>query len=619
MNRLRFGYPKIFLFCWDRHDLTEEGFLNALHHLPAEIIVVSPSIVPNAIGEMSNPAVVACVFVVSSEAFADPTFGLSLQACAKELSSRKEFRLFVHLSGINRQQLIEIAHSVLTAADLLDSVHIGESSEQEHAYNLVRSVERHLQQLPEILDYLKYEHWKQTAVSLLPLSSFAFMIALALGWWRLALHTQETLESDVFPWILATIGATIYSSLLAVCSFGSTLRTGSFFRWGMALFPLWIINSIPSSKLVANWPFLIAGFGIGILLDSSRRIWAQFQREHIPVSPPKEGEVDKRPVVAGRRLWQMLTTAPVLGAEPSVFISYSRASVWGTSTASALHEALKTVGTTSFLDAEGIAEGTSWRHKLQQAIGKATIFVSVQDSLTTTRHWPSAELNVAIQSQRYCGIPSIIILRDVTLADGAPAETQASLLYTLLSQKGEIDPILLRIIDFKPDTPRHLARGLSNFTPASVVNPILSTILGYALVPLKVVLAALGSVGAGVSVIAIIVWFICHLLGINVETWLSARSLTVPVMLLDAFWLGFVIRLVFASRFELRVIDAPHMFWGHLGAVFALLWMLRVIVQTQAPLSIVFAIIIGGFGFLSACDFVSKSLPGSGKYRPPPV
>ena len=476
-----------------------------------------------------------------------------------------------------------------------------------------------MQHLPEILDYLKYDRWKRLAIGLAPILSFAFVVALTLGWWRLASHPQETWESAELPWILATIGAVFYMSLLAVCSFGSTLRTGAFFRLGMGLFPLWIINSIPSSKLVANWLFLVAGFGVGILLDVSRRKWAQSQREQIPISQPKENEADKGPVLAGGRLWQMLTTAPVLGTEPSVFISYSRVSTWGSSTASDLHEALKSVGVSSFLDAEGIAEGTSWRHRLQQAVGKATVFVSVQDSLTAPRCWPNAELYAAIQSQRYCGLPSIIILRDATLANGSLATAQSALLNALLSQKGTVDPTLLRIIDFKPDTIRHLARGLSSFEPASVVNPTISVLLGHVLWPLKITLARLGVVGAGVSVIASIAWFVCHLFGINVVKWLNASGLSVLAMLLAAFWLGFIIRLVFASRFELRTPDAPHVFWIHLGAVFALLWTLRILMPTQVPLSIVFASTIGGFGFLLACDFVSNSLPGSGNYRPPPV
>jgi hypothetical protein len=616
MNALRLGYPKILLFCSDRHDSTEQGLFYALHNLPAKVIVVSPRGVPNAIESLSSRAVVACVFVVSPRAFADSSFGQSLQECVKVLSVRREFRLFVHLSGISRQQLMDLAQSVPAAADLLDSANIGESSEQDQAYTLVRNIEMHLRQLPEILNYLGYDRWKRVAVGLTALLNVAFMVVLALGWWRLAVHPQETLEGPHLGWILATIGAVFYSSFLVVCSFGSTLRTGTLLRWVMAFFPLWIISSIPSSKILANWPFLVAGFGVGILLDASRRMWAQSRREQIPISPPIE---DRALSVAVGRYWQMLTTAPVLGTEPNVFISYSRSSPWGSSTASALHENLKRSGTSSFLDVENIAEGTSWRHKIQQAIGRATVFISVQDSITARRYWPRAELNAALQSQRYCGLPTIIILRDATLVNGTREGDQTSPLDALLSQKGEVDPTLLRIIDFKSDTPNHLARGLSDFSPASVVNPSLSVIFGYALGPLKVALAALGAIGAGVSIIASIAWVVCQFSGIKVEELLNAWEVNVPVMLLAAFWVGFVIRLVFASRFELLIPTAHLVFWSHLWAVFALIGMLRIIVPTQTPLSIVFAIIIGGFGFLSACDFVSKSLPDSGNYRPPPI
>ena len=210
-------------------------------------------------------------------------------------------------------------------------------------------------------------------------------------------------------------------------------------------------------------------------------------------------------------------------------------------------------------------------------------------------------------------------MRDATLANGTRTTDQASLLDVLLTQKGPVDPTLLRIIDFKPDTPRHLAQGLSGFEPASVVNPTLGAFVGYALAPVRIVLAALGAIGPTVALIASIAWFVCNAFGVNVAKGLVASGLSVPAMLLAALWIGFIIRLVFASRFELQVPEAPQVFWIHLGAMLAFVWMLRIIVPTQAPLAIVFACIAAGFGFLSACDFVSRSLPGSGKHRPPPM
>jgi hypothetical protein len=387
----------------------------------------------------------------------------------------------------------------------------------------------------------------------------------------------------------------------------------------MAVFPLYAVSIIPSSRLVANWSFLAAGVGVGILIDISRRMWAQTRRERIPISMPKEGEIDrKRGTVSGWR-WHMLTTAPVLSSEPNVFISYSRASPWGAATAAALHAAIKAADIPCFLDVEGIAEGTSWSHKLQRVIGKASVFISVQDALTASRYWPCAELYAAIQSQEYCGLPSIIILRDATLANETRTTVQVSLLDTLLSQKGVVDPTLLRIIDAKLDTPKHLAQGLTGFRPASVVNPTLGVLLMNALVPVKIILASLGAVGPTVAWIMGIAWFACYALGINVARWLNTSRLGLPFMLLVSLWIGFNIRLVFASRFELRATEAPQVFWFHLGAILFFVGMLWSIVPAQAPLAIVFALMTAGFGFISACDFISITLEASGKRRPSPV
>jgi len=608
--------PQILLFSWNRHRLDESGLSYSLHHLPAEFVVVTSSEVADAIREMARPVVVACLFVVSHDALRDPTFTESVNACMRQLSTRKEFRLFVHLVGITKNDLLASASSG-AAGDLLDSVHISESSEQTALGLLVQSIETHLEQLPDILDYLKYERWKRIALDLSPLLNFTFVVALGYGWWRLGTHREETLESNFLPWILAAIGACLYLSFLSICSFGSTLRSGTIFRLGMATFPLWIINSIPSNTLVANWPFILVGFGAGILLDSIRRMWAMAKRMEIPIASPKETADSQNVPLAGGRRWQMLTTAPVLGSELRVFISYSRASPWGSLTAASLHKTIKAVRISSFLDADGIAEGTSWRHKLQEAIGKSTVFIAVQDTLTASRHWPCAELIAAMQSQAYCGLPSIIIVRDSTLATNAG--DNSDLLGRLLSQKGEIDPTLLRVIDFKPDTPRNLARGLVNFGPASVMSPDLSAIFNGLIGPIKVLLAAIGSVSPALVIAILLVGCALRFFGFRFEDWVFAHNLGAVCMIASGFFLGFITRLVFASRFELRITEAPLIFWSHLWAALALFWAAKSLINHEVPLTIFIASVTVGFGFLLACDFISKSLPRSHNYRPPPV
>jgi hypothetical protein len=614
----RAGYPKILLFDWHRRDSIEETLPGAFQKLPAEIINVRPGEVKAAIGKMTDAAVVACVLVVSREALEASTFPRVSQACSGELSKRKEFRLFVHLSGISRQDLMSAADSKPAAADLLDSVHIGESSEQERFDNLLESIENHLCLLPEILDYLKYERWKRLAAGFGSLLNFGFIAALVVASWRLATNTEATVKSSQFPWIMAMAGALMYLSFLSVCSLGSNLRGGTLLRWGMALSPLWVVWLVHSSKLDMHWRFVIVGFAAGFFLDACRRGWSMMQREQIPISPSRDSIQDTA-ALAGKWRWRMLATAPVLGSSCRVFISYSRASSWGSSTAASLHAALKAAGVSSFLDAEEIAEGTSWRHKLQEAIGKATVFVSVQDQLTAARYWPSAELHAAIQSQAYCSLPSIVVLCDPTAREQVQTKSQTTTLDALLAQKSQVEPSLLRFIEFKADTPRHFAQGLLNYTPPSVMNPELGALFVTLLVPIRIFCGVLGNVGPAVAVIGMVAWCVTRLWGIKIEDWVLIHRLGTAWMLLAGYCAGFIIPIAFGYRFELRNAKPELVFRAYLATVLMLLWLEKGFVVRETPLAVLSAVIFGGLGFLASCDVVSTSLPSFRNYRKSPV
>ena len=556
--------PKILLLAWGE----AEGAANALDALPAQVL---PIPFADAAHRLLDPTAAACVLLLSRPALSDPHFAPLVRACSQALGQRQEYRLFVHLVGISRQELDDLAPSSPALADLLDLVQFSRSELPPDIADLVENVAAHLERLPALMNALQFERWKQLALGLVPLSNLALMLAFIASWWQMTLHPQEMLQSAWLPWILASLGVICYWSLLALGSFGSSLRTGGFFRIVMAAFPLWLISTIPSSKLVENWAFLLAGLCASILLDSSRRMWAQSRREHIHLSTPREGALPLAPGPAIGRRWQMLTTAPLLGGEVRVFISYSHASPWGKKTALELHAALKGAGVRSFLDAEDIAEGTSWRHKLQREMGRATVFVAIQDALTCGRYWPNAELLAALKSQQYCGLPTLIILRHASLSTQQPP---ATLLESLLAQKGAVDPTLLRVIDYQPDTPRHLALGLANFNAAGLLNPALASILQFILAPVRIGLSSLGAIGPGIAILAGAAWLIGQSLGVEVAARLHASGWGAALALLGAYWLGFVLRLAFASRFELRAAEAPQVFWVQLLALAALGWVL---------------------------------------------
>ena len=343
-------------------------------------------------------------------------------------------------------------------------------------------------------------------------------------------------------------------------------------------------------------------------------MWTQKNRKQIRLSlSEKEGGTSKVNF-AGQWNWKMLTTAPVLGAEPNVFISYARGSSWGRATATELHASLKDLGIPSFLDVEGIIAGTSWRHKLQEAVAKATIFISVQDTLTASRYWPSAELNAAIQSQIYCGAPTIIVLHDHTLDE----KTSSGLLAELLARAEETDPAFFRTILCKDNTVKKLTNNLKSFRSIGVMSPAFGFIFSLLVGLIRMLLARLVVFGTIAVFFIGMVWGALSLFGVELDSALQHSGWRVFLFLLFSFLLGATIRLAFASRFEVQMKEATPNFWLQIVISLILCAMLNSLIIGQAPIGLVFAFICFCFGFLSANDFISTALPGSGKYRKPP-
>ncbi len=85
-------------------------------------------------------------------------------------------------------------------------------------------------------------------------------------------------------------------------------------------------------------------------------------------------------------------------------------------------------------------------------------------------------------------------------------------------------------------------------------------------------LAAIGSIGPALVVGVSLIGLLLHFIGVRVDDWVFAHNLGGACMIGAGFLLGFIIRLVFASRFELRITDAPLVFWSHLWSAFALFW-----------------------------------------------
>ena len=234
--------PKLLLFYWNDEDyqIPKDLFLQA------EILLTPPNAIPKGIQMLHDHQVVGCIFLLSEDTFKAPTFGQLLAACNQELSRRKDFRIFVDHAGIEREKLNEIAKSTPSAADLLDTVHIGEETSDKYGEALAENVKQYLRQLPAILDYEKYEGYQQWAFRLIPALNLLFLVALATGWWLLGMKPEETLESEHLAWIVCTIGVVFYFSFLSLFSFGNTRQKGRLLRMGFFLFLYYVLFLLSS-------------------------------------------------------------------------------------------------------------------------------------------------------------------------------------------------------------------------------------------------------------------------------------------------------------------------------------------------------------------------------------
>jgi len=179
--------------------------------------------------------------------------------------------------------------------------------------------------------------------------------------------------------------------------------------------------------------------------------------------------------------------------------------------------------------------------------------------------------------------------------------------------------MLLRVIDYDHQTPKNLARGLINFSTTSLIRDDLSIILQTISGPIKVGLAALGTQGSLVGCLLLFLGGLLHWIGAQPIVWLSTNNLVFPFALLIAFWLGFVLRLIPASRYELRDTQASSILGIQIFAALGLGFTISKLLGRLEPLLIFYSAISLGLGFTLACDFITLSLPRAYKYREPPL
>ena len=427
---------------------------------------------------------------------------------------------------------------------------------------------------------------------------------LGLMFWGIAyltIHYQdgEALRSQWLPWIVAALGELLFYSVLCLLSLGTRVGKGGQLRLGVLLASPWFLRWIPSATLLGHWQFILGGFGLGFLMDTVRRYLAQEKRRSVAV------ELTGVELTPGQPAYHA-SIVPVLGLPARVLISYARSSEWGRRTAFEIQGELTNWRIPSFIDA-GIFVGMSWRHKLKDELAEATIFISVQDEITAPRYWPAAELEAALRGQEYCGTPMVIVVRHPDLAVGELPAGTPGVVESVVQPRQTVDGSLLRIIDFREDTPRRLAQGLVYQRSVSLVGPGVGAAIYFVFMWPRIVLATLGTLGtlAGWTLAALLYYL--HSVGFDACVWLSERGMTEWTVLLAAFWLGFTVELWVSSRFRLNALKAGGLATVNLVAAAGLAGVTAYLLRCSLAFAYLWAVDGAGLGFLLAQDAVAVS------------
>ncbi|MEW6533596.1 MAG: toll/interleukin-1 receptor domain-containing protein [Thermodesulfobacteriota bacterium] len=617
VSRLPSSLPEVLILSWDGGGLAFSRLLSPDDKpLPARLRIMEMT-EGTSVQALMGSKILCAVLLVSRKAVQHPTFAPVVQVCIGAASRRRLFRLFVHLIDVTPDEFRSLPLEAVK--DLLDTVQMREQTEGS-VIALQAALRRYLQALPELRNHLRHEGWRQSANSLLSHAPQVLMIQLTVSLGCLAYLGQEAQAGWYFAWLLFGLGEAWFLSLLVLLSLPTLVDSSFFIRSTLLVVPILMLAVWPPSILAPHWPYLLAGFCTAALLDRAGRRTANAQRKWIGVDLDQWCKSEDRVSVPGHYTFSFLTRGPLLPPKAKVFISYARSSEWGRTVALSLHQAFQQAGVTSFLDAEKIPYGSSWRHRLQEELGSASVFVQVQDLVSTIRPWVIAELAFASSTQWECGLPLIVLVRHPHLQESSlPPDTPTLVRLSLFPVQQDELP-LLSVIKYREDLPQTLAEELSHYPSSgvSVIPPLLGALLNLGVAPFRVLLGVLGALSCFGAWVAVVGFLGSLYSDLGPIAFLKERQLFSWFLLLMAYWLGFVASLGVASLFEVRhrLAGINARFQACTAGVLTVL--VAFLSLSSDPLSLIYAGLACALGVIVAADYVATAVPLAGWMRERP-
>lgn len=301
------------------------------------------------------------------------------------------------------------------------------------------------------------------------------------------------------------------------------------------------------------------GIALGISLDAIRRYRKQAKRDMFSL----RSEIATLP---GYTLLHAITkvianytpnpwSCPLLpDYSARVFISYIHSSEWANGIVTELRKNLKTFSAECFLDMFDIYNGSSWRRQLHNKMADANVFIAIVDEFSIHKEWPAAEMETALAGRYLTGMPEIIILIKPKHPQEAKKENMP--VFNAIFQAGSRrinSPV--KIMEVKDGTIHMLASGFTrdHFSTVGIIPGLLSNwFRSLVLKPVNII----GSIGSFLGIpFLIAAWLsVCKI--VDLQGFLVSTHLLNPVFLLLGFWLGFTLRLLLGSLFEVPHNDA---------------------------------------------------------------